>query len=73
MCDPIIVSLDSKQWNRLLQKAHNFSPDESLSSSEEIALLEFIEPDDQEDDGELEYIPPPLPSESEEDYDWDSE
>jgi hypothetical protein len=73
MCEPIIVNLNVKQWNRLLEKAHDFSPDESLSSSEEIALLEFIEPDDKEDDGELTYIPPLSPSESEEDYDWDSE
>jgi hypothetical protein len=35
--------------------------------------LEFIEPDDKEDDAELAYIPPLLPSESEEDYDWHSE
>jgi hypothetical protein len=73
MCEPIIVNLNVKQWNRLLQKAHDFSTDESLSSSEEIALLELIEPDDKEDDGELDYIPPLLASESEEDYDWDSE
>jgi hypothetical protein len=73
MCEPIIVNLNVKQWNRLLQKAHDFSTDGSLSSSEEIALLEFIEPSDTEDDSELEYYPPLLPSESEEDYDWDSE
>jgi hypothetical protein len=57
-----------------IQKAHDFSPAESLSSSEEITVLEFIESgDDTEDGRELDYIPPLLPAESEEDYDWDSE
>jgi hypothetical protein len=72
--EPITVYLNVKQWNRFLEKLEErYSPDESLSSSEEIALLEFIEPDDKEDDGKLAYIPPLLPSESEEDYDWHSE
>jgi hypothetical protein len=67
------VYLNVKQWNRFVEKiGEKFSTDESLSSSEEVALLEFIEPDDREDDSQ-EYIPPLLPSESEEDYDWHDE
>jgi hypothetical protein len=67
------VYLNVKQWNRFVEKiGEKFSTDESLSSSEEVALLELIEPDDREDDSQ-EYIPPLLPSESEEDYDWHSE
>jgi hypothetical protein len=68
------VYVNRKQWNRFVEEiGEKFSTDESLSSSEEVALLDFIEPDDKEDDSELEYIPPLLPSESEEDYDWHSE
>jgi hypothetical protein len=47
----------------------SLSSDESLATEEEIALLEFIEPDSQDD--EVEYIP--LTEYSEEDYDWASD
>jgi hypothetical protein len=64
--EPIVVNLNVKQWNHLLGKLEEkYSTDESLSSSEEAALLEFIEPDEEE-----EYDHMILEVDSEEDYDW---
>jgi hypothetical protein len=47
------------------------SPDETLSSEEEIVLLEFIESDEDEPQPEWEFVC--SSSDSEEDYDWVSE
>jgi hypothetical protein len=48
------------------------SPDETLSTEEEIALLEFIESEEDEPQPEWEFICGSS-SDTEEDYDWASE
>jgi hypothetical protein len=69
--EPIVFNLSVEEWNNLMQNLHDkYSPDESLSSSEEVALLEFIEPDHDSEEDEEDYVPPALPPDSEEDYDW---
>jgi hypothetical protein len=75
--EPIVVNLNTEQWNHLMEKVWEeaeYSPserssDESLTSEEELAMLAFIEESDEDEEPE-EAFPQPLPEDSEEDYEW---